>query len=134
LYLYFVILPPEKSFVGCWWICIVKVVSNSTSGWLKARIVTKVYIQIFFRLDYGDIFSLAAKMTSIKLFLAMATLERCPSISWMSKLSSYMVICWRKLYRTTSWFCCSRGFLVVYVISIDLYMVLNNLLRHGLVY
>ena len=44
---------------------------------LKARLVAKGYTQIF-GLDYGDTFSRVAKMASIRLFIAMTTLQKWP--------------------------------------------------------
>ena len=49
--------------------------SDDTIDHLKASLVAKGYTQIF-GLDYGDTFSPVAKMASIRLFIAMAALQR----------------------------------------------------------
>ncbi|XP_052732051.1 uncharacterized protein LOC108331645 isoform X2 [Vigna angularis] len=53
----------------------IQVGPDSTIDRLKARLVVKGYTQIF-GLDYGDTFSPVAKMTSVRLFIAMATLRQ----------------------------------------------------------
>jgi len=68
-------LPSGKSVVGCRWVFAIKVGSDGTIDRLKARFVAKGYTQIF-GLDYGDTFSPMAKMASVRLFIAMATLQR----------------------------------------------------------
>ena len=53
----------------------IKVGLDGTINRLKARLVPKGYTQIF-GLDYGDTFFPVAKMTFVRLFIAMATLQQ----------------------------------------------------------
>jgi len=68
-------LPSKKSIVGCRWVFTIKAGLDDTIDHLKARLVAKGYTQIF-GLDYCDTFSLVAKMVSVRLFIAMTTLQR----------------------------------------------------------
>ena len=70
-------LPFGKSIVGCMWVFAIKVGPNDTIDRLKARLVAKGYTKIF-GLDYGDTFSPVAKMAFVRLFIAMAALQRWP--------------------------------------------------------
>ncbi|XP_022638426.1 uncharacterized protein LOC111241946 [Vigna radiata var. radiata] len=70
-------LPYGKSVVGCKWVFAIKVGPDGTIDRLKVHLVAKGYTQIF-GLDYGDTFSPVAKMTSIRLFIAMAVLQQWP--------------------------------------------------------
>ena len=70
-----VLLPSRKSVVGYRWVFAIKVGPDGTIDHLKARLVAKVYTQIF-GLDYGATFSTVAKMAFVRLFIAMASLQQ----------------------------------------------------------
>ncbi|RDX77513.1 hypothetical protein CR513_42346, partial [Mucuna pruriens] len=66
-----------KKAVGCRWVFAIKVEPNDIVDFLKARLVAKGYTQVY-GLDYGDTFSLVAKIATIRLLLAMNTIRHWP--------------------------------------------------------
>ncbi|TYK07902.1 Cysteine-rich RLK (RECEPTOR-like protein kinase) 8 [Cucumis melo var. makuwa] len=65
----------RKKTIGCKWVFAVEVNHDGTVAQLKARLVAKGYAQIN-GTDYSDTFSPIAKLTSIRLFLSMATTHK----------------------------------------------------------
>ena len=68
-----VVLSFGKFPVGYRWVYTVKVGLNGQVDRLKARLVTKGYTQVYDS-DYGDTFSLVAKIDSIRLLPSMAAM------------------------------------------------------------
>ena len=65
-----VVLPSGKSLIGCRWVYTVKVGPDGQVDSLKAPFVAKGYTQVYGS-DYGDTFSLVAKIASVRLLLSM---------------------------------------------------------------
>jgi len=70
-------LPLDKKTVGCRWVYTIKIGPNGEADRLKARLVAKGCTQIY-GLDYCDTFSHVAKITTVRLFLAMVAMRRWP--------------------------------------------------------
>ena len=60
--------------MGCRWVYAIKVGANGQIDRLKARLVAEGYTQIY-GLDYGDTFFPVAKITSVRLFLAIVVIR-----------------------------------------------------------
>jgi len=67
-------LPLGKSIAGYRCVYTMKVGPNGKVDRLKACLVAKGYTKIF-GLDYSDIFSLVAKIASVRLFLSIVTMN-----------------------------------------------------------
>ncbi|KAL0546617.1 hypothetical protein IC582_016529 [Cucumis melo] len=69
--------PAGKKAIGCKWVFFIKVNLDGIVARLKARLVAKGYAQTY-GIDYSYTFSPIAKLTSIRLFLSMATTHNWP--------------------------------------------------------
>ena len=67
-----VCLPAGKNSIGCRWVFTMKFNPNGFIARLKARLVAKGYARSY-DVDYCNTFSPVAKMTSIRLFISLAT-------------------------------------------------------------
>ena len=65
-----VLFPKGRKPVGCKWVFKRKMGLNGSIEKYKASLVAKGYSQVE-GVDYGEIFSLVAKMTSIRFFLSI---------------------------------------------------------------
>ena len=65
-------LPAGKKAIGYQWVFTVKVNPDGSIVGLKARLVAKGFAQTY-GVDYSDIFSPIAKLTSIQLFISPTT-------------------------------------------------------------
>nr|KYP50613.1 Retrovirus-related Pol polyprotein from transposon TNT 1-94 [Cajanus cajan]KYP50614.1 Retrovirus-related Pol polyprotein from transposon TNT 1-94 [Cajanus cajan]KYP50615.1 Retrovirus-related Pol polyprotein from transposon TNT 1-94 [Cajanus cajan]KYP50623.1 Retrovirus-related Pol polyprotein from transposon TNT 1-94 [Cajanus cajan] len=70
-------LPHGKRPVGCRWVYAIKVGPDGIVDRLKAKLVAEGYTQIY-GLDFSDIFSLVAKIPTVRLFLVMAAIRHWP--------------------------------------------------------
>ena len=102
-----VCLRARKKVVGCRWVFTMKVNPNGLVARLKARLVAEGYAQTY-GVDYSDTFSLVAKLTSIQLFISLASTH-----GWDLQLDIKNVFLYGDLakvvYMVTSWVCCSGG-------------------------
>jgi Reverse transcriptase (RNA-dependent DNA polymerase) len=67
-------LPKDRKAVKCKWVYCIKFSANGKPNRFKARLVAKGFTQIL-GLNYDETFSLVARLDSIRILLALATLE-----------------------------------------------------------
>ncbi len=69
-----VVLPKHKNKIGCKWVYKVKHNVDGFVSKYKARLVTKGYAQTY-GINYEKTYSPVAKMTTIRVIIAMATIK-----------------------------------------------------------
>jgi hypothetical protein len=69
-----VALPKDKKTIGCKWVYKVKHNADGSVSKYKARLVAKGYAQTY-GIDYEETYSLVAKMTTVRVIIAMATIK-----------------------------------------------------------
>jgi hypothetical protein len=67
-------IPPNVTPIGCRWVYKVKLHADGTMERYKARLVAKGYNQIE-GLDYFETYSPVAKVTSVRLIIALASIN-----------------------------------------------------------
>jgi hypothetical protein len=68
-------LPRGKSAIGCKWVYKIKTKSDGTIERYKARLVSKGYAQEF-EIDYNEIFTIVARITSVRSLLAIVAVHQ----------------------------------------------------------
>jgi len=70
-----VVLPKGKKVIGCKWVYKIKHDADGSMNIYKTRLVTKGYAQTY-GIDYEETYSLVAKMTIVKIIIALVIAKR----------------------------------------------------------